>query len=46
MNPQELITEARSRQEWIVGARRELHRNPETEFNLNHTLTFVRSRLE
>ena len=46
MNPQELITEARSRQEWIVGARRELHRNPETEFNLNHTLPFVRSRLE
>ena len=46
MNPQELITEARSRQEWIIGARRELHRNPETEFNLKHTLPFVRSQLE
>ena len=46
MNPQELIAEARSRQEWIIGARRELHRNPETEFNLKHTLPFVRSQLE
>ena len=46
MNPQELIAEAQSRQDWIIGARRELHRNPETEFSLNHTLPFVRSRLE
>ena len=46
MNPQELLSEAQRNRDWQLDARRELHRNPETEFNLNHTLPFVRSKLE
>ena len=46
MNPQELLSEAQRNRDWQLDARRELHRNPETEFSLNHTLPFVRSKLE
>lgn len=46
MNAQECIAEAKALQSELVEIRRELHRHPETGFDLQFTKPFVKSKLE
>lgn len=45
MKPEILLRQAESLQNYITAARRSLHENPETGFNLDKTLAFVEAEL-
>ena len=46
MSPEKLLKEAEKLKDSITKIRRDLHKNPEIEFDLKNTLSLVKNELE